>query len=115
MFDNFEHNFKVHFCPVNDAAAAFEELKSWGCGVSRPRMANLQEWTAKFNALVAHTMLSNEDKQMRYCDVLLHDLRCQLAVMSGDVSTLVKMQMVTLCMAQSLVVIDTTRSQPWRT
>ncbi len=47
-FDNFEHNFKVHFCPVDNAAVAFEELKSWGHGVSHPQMANLQEWTAKF-------------------------------------------------------------------
>ncbi len=31
MFDDFKHNFKVHFCPVDNGAAAFEELKNWGC------------------------------------------------------------------------------------
>ncbi len=114
-FDFSEHNFKVHVCPVDDAAAAFEKLKNWGCGVSHPRMMNLQEWTAKFNALVACTMLSNEDKGMHYCDALPHDLRRQLAVTSGDVSTIVKMQTVVLCMAQSLAAINATQSQPWRT
>ncbi len=102
MFYDFEHNFKVHFCPVSDATAVFKELKNWGCGVSYPWMANLQEWTVKLNTLVVHTTLSNEDKQMRYYNMLLHNLHHQLAVTSGDVSTVAKMQMVLLCMAQSL-------------
>ncbi len=77
QFDDFEHNFKAHFCPVDDAGPAFEELKSWGHRVSHPRMANLQEWMAKFNALAAHTTLSDEDKQMRYCNALPHGLHQQ--------------------------------------
>ncbi len=114
-FDDFEHDFKAQFCSVDDAGPAFEELKSWGHGVSHPWMANLQEWMVKFNALAAHTTLSDEDKWMHYCDALLHNLHHQLAVTLGNVSTTAKMQTVTLNMVQSLAVIDMTQSQPWRT
>ena len=113
-FDEFEKAFKAHFCAIDDQEAAYQELCQLGRRSERPRLDQVKDWTAKFNATAAHTKLGDEDRRQRYFEGLPAELQKALAVGGRDISSLALLQAAALTVSQTLATVAANQFQPFK-
>ncbi len=99
-FAAFETAFKVPFCAVDNKQAAIAELVKVCKALHK--LGTIKEYMAEFNAIAARTKFSNEDKLEQYRTSLPYKLKDIFAQGAHDISTLVKIQKVTLSVNQNL-------------
>lgn len=113
-WDAFAKDFKAHFCAVDDRAAAYNELRQLNRKAQRPRMDQVQDWTAKFNAAAARTELGDVDKRQRYMEGLPSELQTSLVTSGRTIDTLPELQAAALTVSQQLATIKANQFQPFK-